>query len=326
LAFRVIEYRQLIQILAMFLLVQFAGLLLATQIFTGTTFNEVTGIQTISSSFNVLFYIAYIVVFSVIIVLIFKVYKGNKLFLIMEGAVVFVSSFIVFLISLSALQGTAFQNLYGNGSLTILVASAALALGLVLAKYKWPQLRNTTAIIASVGVGVILGISFSFVAALIFMVLLSAYDYIAVFVTKHMIALGDMAMNNNLSFLIMVNEVEALPITSLSSQQKKEYAKMTKDGHPKSAIHKAIDKDMVPFSARTALGTGDLAMPLMLAIAAYKVNLNFILSFVIIIGAFFGLVLTMLILRKYKRALPAIPPIFFGIIVALATYFLIVRI
>ena len=77
----------------------------------------------------------------------------------------------------------------------------------------------------------------------------------------------------------------------------------------------------MPVAARTALGTGDLAMPLMLAIAAYKVNLNFVLSFVIIIGALLGLILTMFILRKYKRALPAIPPLLFGIVVVMAAYF-----
>ena len=85
-------------------------------------------------------------------------------------------------------------------------------------------------------------------------------------------------------------------------------------------IRNLVDNNMAPYMARTALGTGDLAMPLMLAIAAYKVNLNFVLSFVIIIGAFFGLMLTMLILRKYKRALPAIPPILFGIGAAVLFY------
>lgn len=78
---------------------------------------------------------------------------------------------------------------------------------------------------------------------------------------------------------------------------------------------------MAPISARMALGTGDLAMPLMLAIAAYKVNLNFTLSFVITLGAIFGLIITMLILRRYKRALPAIPPILLGIAIAMLAYF-----
>ena len=118
-----------------------------------------------------------------------------------------------------------------------------------------------------------------------------------------------------------------MPVSSLSASQKKEYAQdkkqMIKSG---GFAAKIADSNMAPFAARTALGTGDLAMPLMLAIAAYKVNLDFVLPFVIIIGAFFGLVLTMLILRKYKRALPAIPPILFGIGVAVLAYFIIVHI
>lgn len=322
LALRVIEYRQLIQIIAMFLIVQFAGLLLATQIFTGTTFMQVQGAQEISSTFNVLFYLAYIVIFSVIIILIMKIYKGDKLFLILEGAVVFVASFIVFLVSFSALEGAAFSSLFGNTSIVVFAIAVICAIVLVILKYKNPRLRNVTAIIASVGVGLVLGVSFSFLAAFVFMIILAVYDFIAVFITKHMIALGNMAVEKNLSFLIMVNEVEAIPVNSLNKKEKKEYdqskSELKKQG---GIVTKIVNSDMVPVAARTALGTGDLAMPLMLAIAAYKVHLNFVLSFVIIIGALFGLILTMGILRKYKRALPAIPPILFGIAVALLVYF-----
>ena len=322
LTLRVIEYRQLIQILAMFLIVQFFGLLLATQIYTGATFEQIQGVQTISSSLNALFYLAYIVVFSVILLLIMKVYKGNKLFLLLEIAVVFSASFIVFLVSISALVGTAFSNLFGNSSNFVLILAALLALALVVLKYKIPKLRNVTAIIASVGVGVVLGVSFSFLAAFIFMIILAVYDFVAVFITKHMIALGNMAIENNLSFLIMVNELEAVPLSSLNAKERKEYAESKTELKKQGGIMaKVMDSNMVPVAARTALGTGDLAMPLMLAIAAYKVNLNFVLSFVIIIGALLGLILTMFILRKYKRALPAIPPLLFGIVVAMAAYF-----
>ena len=326
-ALRVIEYRQLIQILAMFLVVQFAGLLLATQVFTGTTYQQVTGVQTISTSLNALFYIAYIVIFSVIIILIFKVYKGDKLFLLLEGAVVFVASFIVFLVAISALIGNAFMNLYSTSTLPVLALAGLLAAGLVFAKYKRPRLRNVTAMIASVGVGLVLGLSFSFIAAIVFMVILAIYDFIAVFITKHMIALGNMAIDKNLSFLVMVNEVEAFPVSSLTAVQRREYEgskKALKKQHA-GIVGKLVDSNMVPFTARTALGTGDLAMPLMLAIAAYKVNLNFILSLTITLGALFGLIITMLILRRYKRALPAIPPLLFGIAVALLLYFVAIH-
>lgn len=324
-----IEYRQLIQILAMFMIVQFFGLLLATQVFNGLTSQQVSGTQTITTSVNVIFIIAYMVVFAVILIFIMKIYKGKSLFLILEGAVVFVASLFVFLVILGILQGngSAFSNLFGNLSIPVFALAILLSFGLIAAKYKFPKLRNVTAIIASVGVGLVLGISFSFLAALIFMVLLAIYDFIAVFITKHMIALGNMAIENNLSLLVMVNEVEAVPLSSLNKSEKREYEKSKKELKRQGGIlDKIIRSDMVPVAARTALGTGDLAIPLMLAISAYKVHYDFVLPFVVIIGAIFGLILTLFILRRFRRALPAIPPLLFGILVALGVYFLVIAI
>ncbi len=326
-ALRVIEYRQLIQILSMFVLVQFAGLLLATQIFTGATFQQVQGVQAVSSGFDALFYIAYIIIFTVILLIIFKVYKGDKLFMLLDAAVVLVASFIVFLVSISAFQGAAFASLFGTGANAAIIAAGILAIILVVAKYKIPRLRNTTAIISSIGVGLIIGVSFGFIVAFVFMVILAVYDFIAVFITKHMITMGNVAIEKNLSFLIMVNEVEAVPVSSLSSKDRDEFKKSKKNMEKQGGmIKELVDSNMAPISARMALGTGDLAMPLMLAIAAYKVSLNFILSFVVILGATLGLIITMFILRRYKRALPAIPPILFGIIIALAAYFAIMAV
>jgi len=321
LALRVIEYRQLAQILAIFLLVQFAGLLLATQIFTGAVSIQIQSVQIATTSYNALFYIAYIIVVTAVLLIIFKIYKGDKLFVILEGGVIFLASFIMFLIAISAVQGNALAGVYGNVSPLVIAAAAGLALILVIAKWKNPRLRNLTAIIASIGTGIILGVTFNFAAALVFMAVLAVYDFIAVFVTKHMVALGNMAVEKNLSFLVMVNEIEAVPERLLTKAQKKEFEKSKHEiGKQGSFLKSLVHQNMVPMAARTALGTGDLATPLMLAIAAYKVNLNFILSFVVIVGAALGLVLTMVILRRYKRALPAIPPLLFGIGVALIAY------
>lgn len=307
------------------MIVQFAGLLLATQLYSGISYQQVQGSQTVSSSVNVFFILAYVIVVAVVMLFILKVYKGRKLFIIFEGVVIFVASLFVFFIIAGIIQGPgqAFSNIFGNISLVALVASVVAAVALIIAKNKIPRLRNFTAMFSSVGVGLVLGLSFSFLAALVFMVILAIYDFIAVFITKHMIALGNMAIENNLALLVMVNEVEAVPLSSLSSTERKEYNLSKNEIKKQGGIAAMVaNNDMVPVASRAALGTGDLAIPLMLAVAAYKVHFNFVLPFVIVFGAIFGLVLTLFILRKYKRALPAIPPLLFGILVALAVFFL----
>ncbi len=326
-ALRVIETRQLIQIFIMFMIVQFFGLFLATQVFSGATYSQIASAQVVSSPTGALFYIAYIVLFSVVLIFLLKIYKGDKLFIILEGVIIFIASFFVFLILFSIVNDATLFIIYGNPITTSFILGIIFAIALVIAKNKMPKLRNTAAIIASVGVGVVLGISFGFFVALAFMAILAVYDFIAVFITKHMITMAKAVSNRNLAFLIGVNEVEALPESKFSKQELQEYEKERKELEKKSSIFTKLYKEhMVPVAARIELGTGDLAVPLMVAISAYKLSLNFILSFFIIFGAVFGLFLTAVILRKYKRALPAIPPLLFGVVIGIVSYIAIFNI
>ena len=59
-AFKVIEYRQLIQILAIFMLVQFFGLLLATVEFNGAPATQVVSDVTFNNTTSIIFLIGYI--------------------------------------------------------------------------------------------------------------------------------------------------------------------------------------------------------------------------------------------------------------------------
>jgi presenilin-like A22 family membrane protease len=322
LAARVIEYRQLAYIISMFMIVQFLGLALASQIYSGVTYEMVTGAQVSTGYIGSLFYIAFVIVFSVFIVLIFRWYKGDAVYKILDAAVVISASFVFFLVIVSSFSGSAFNALFGEGvPIQIFILSAVLAVALAVAKMIMPRLRNVTAMVASVGVGVLLGVSFGFFAAMTFMVVLAVYDFVAVFVTKHMIALGNMAVTKNLSMMIMASEYKAVPVSSFDREEKAEYLKSKKEierqGRPFKSL---ISEDMVPVAARTALGTGDLAVPLMIAVSAYKVYLNFTLSLVVVLGSILGLVITMLVLKRYRKALPAIPFLLFGIAVALGAF------
>jgi presenilin-like A22 family membrane protease len=323
---RVIELRQYLQILTMFMLVQFAGLLLATQVFNGVAYEQVTSVQEVSTySSNLIFYIAYIIILSIILLFVFKVYRGKRLFTVFEAVVVFIPAFYVFLICLSALSGSAYSALFNGTNGYAYVAALVLAALLIIAKNKMPGLRNVTALIASVGVGLILGILFGFEAAYAFMAILAVYDFIAVFITKHMVALADVAINNNLSLMVMVDEAKAVPLSSLSEKEKEEYMKEKHMLEKHAGLARELAKsNMVPVAARSALGTGDLAVPLMVAVAAYKINISFIPSLVVVAGSIVGVLLNMMVLSRYKRALPAIPLLLFGISAALAVYFLII--
>ena len=320
-ALRVIENRQLLQILVMFMIVQFSGLFLAAEVFSGATYAQVQSVQVVSSPSGALLLIAYIIAFTAGIVLLLRIYKGDRLFLVLEGAVLFISSFFVFLILFGIVDSTVLFYAYGTAVTVNFVAAAGAAAALVAAKNKWQRLRNTAAIIASIGVGVVLGISFGFYAAFIFMMILALYDFIAVFVTKHMVSMAKAMSGRNLAFLIGVNEVEALPQSRFSKRELEEYERDRKEVEKRSKVFSKLYREgLVPVAARVELGTGDLAVPLMVAVAAYKLSLNFLLSFFIVFGAVLGLVVTTMILRRYNRALPAIPPLLFGIVLSMLAY------
>jgi presenilin-like A22 family membrane protease len=314
----------MLNIFVMFMIVQFSGLLLATMVFSGSTFSEVSSTHVVSSAENALFYIVYIVIFALIIIFVSKVYRGNKLFLVFEGAVLFLTSFFVFLILVSYFTSGVQAAFYGNGLTVGLVVAAVLALALVVAKNRIPKLRNTAAIIASMGVGVVLGVSFSFLAAMVFMMILAVYDFVAVFITKHMITLANAVTERNLAFFIGASEIEALPQSDFSKADIRKYEKMRTNAEKKiPQIGDLTRKKLIPVEVPVMLGTGDLGVPLMVSVSAYSVTLNFMLSFFITLGSIFGLIITMYILVKAKRALPAIPPLLLGILIFLGFYLLL---
>lgn len=315
-----IEYIQDIRIVAMFLIVQFLGLLLAAQIYSVSTFTQVSPAQAFSSASGVLIYVIYIAFIGVIVAIILKYYKGRRLFILLEAYVIFVSSFVVFLVVIGTITGTLASDLYGNGLPQYTVLVLILSAAMVLAKNKWPKLRNSAAIIASVGVGLVLGVSFTFVEMIILMTLLAIYDYIAVFITKHMVTMGNAMVNMNLAFLVGSGGVEAVPRSSLSKAELEAYKKqgrIFKSGSP--TMSEIKNRNLVPIFTRRELGTGDLAIPLAVAVSAQ----NLYLSFFVILGSTLGLVITMMILRKYKRALPAIPPLLFGVLLGVGVYLLL---
>lgn len=321
---RALAFRQNLKILSMFLVTQFLGLILAAEVYNGAQVVQETGVQAGQSISYALSYIAAIIIFTGVLVLIIRHFKTNKIFIFIEALAVGGASFIVFLIVLSVITNNVQNELYGNGSTMLELLALLMAAGLILAKNKWPRLRNATSIIASAGLGLIIGINLSFTAVYVFMIILAIYDFIAVFITKHMVTMGNAMYNMNLAFLVGTNDAEALPRHRLSREELGKLTPHRAAFEKQGSLLKDLDRQkLVPMVARRALGNGDLAVPLMAAVSAYRISWSFVPSLVVVVGATAGLIATFMILNRYKRALPAIPPLFIGITLAMLVYLFI---
>ncbi|MCD6230150.1 MAG: hypothetical protein J7K00_05140 [Candidatus Diapherotrites archaeon] len=168
------------------------------------------------------------------------------------------------------------------------IALAGLVLVLKTVK-KTIATKNMSAVLAIAGVGGILGASLGVLPAIVFLLILSLYDIIAVFFTKHMVEMAKSIIANDMAFTL------SFPV--------------------KNRIFE--------------LGTGDLVMPLIFAAAVLNapqstfinfgtvaVSTSLIKALFVCFGALSGLVVVInLVERKKGRMLPALPPIVAGALV-----------
>jgi presenilin-like A22 family membrane protease len=205
--------------------------------------------------------IVYILVLTGALLLVITIVKTDLVFKIMEALAVFATSFIVF------------GSFLNNISIVL-----ALSLAFIVARMIWREhllLRNVAAIISSAAVGALIGVSLGIIPILIFMVLLSVYDFIAVFKTKHMVTLAKSMTQSNVSFTY------AIPT--------------------KKHVYQ--------------LGTGDMVVPLAFAASVlhstpstYEGLLVFAPAIVVLIASLMGLIITLdYASQKKGRALPALP-------------------
>jgi presenilin-like A22 family membrane protease len=312
---RRIEFRQQFDILILFMIVQFGGLLVASLVYTTTPItyiNSSSQSSEINTPQQALWFFAYFIIATLIILLAFKLYHGDILFRLFEAFVIVVPSFFVFAIVIGYL--------FPNANISIVsFAALAMAIALIVAKNKYSWSKNAVVIIASIGVGLVLGIDFSFGIAYLLVLIIAAYDYIAVFVTKHMLTLAKVVSSKDLAFLIASTDIEVIPKGFFTKKEAKKYEEYKKEikkvNNP--IIKKLIQKGKLPLISQVQLGAGDLGIPLMLAISSYKIGYNYFLPIAVIIGGSIGMLFTMYIQKKYLVPLPAIPPLFSFMSIAL---------
>jgi len=237
---------------------------------------------------NALFFLGYILVGAVAIILAARYYKGMLMFQLLEAMVIFSASSIVFFaIALSL----------GVDFLSALALGTVLGILLAAAKFVWQSVKNTAAIISSAGVGAIFGFSLGFLPATIFVILLSIYDYVAVFKTRHMVEMARELSTRQLSFAVTAKNVPARK--------------------PKESVEVYVARANQE-GERLDLGTGDLSVPAMMSVSAYTLGPNgLVYSLAVAAGSTIALYALLKFVSKEKVFLPALPPICLGGMAAL---------
>jgi presenilin-like A22 family membrane protease len=157
--------------------------------------------------------------------------------------------------------------------------------------------QNLLIIFSLAGIGASLGLSLKPESVILILIVLSVYDVIAVYKTKHMVKIAkDMIEAGTILGLVFPFE----PIGLLRS------TKEIKPGEGKFLV----------------LGGGDVALPLIFSVSLIKIGIwkSFLVAFFSLLGLFANFLL--FIFQKERRAIPALPLISLFSIVG---YFIVSR-
>jgi len=299
--------KSIIVIILIFLIIQILGLYIGNkyiQLIDEQVLSQPEVIPGVSSeSPNVSYFLfIYMMVVTALILFIIKVKKSVLRGL--EAFVIFVPSWTI---TFPFLIPFPIQNMWNNfieymlsplgsiGYILFFVLSLDFLFALILTVWKFlrPTIfsQNVAAIISGSGVGALLGMSLGIAPCIIFMMILSVYDFVSVFITKHMVSMAKAITERPMAFTI------AAP-----HEFKKAKYVQTKNAKQKVHIFQ--------------LGLGDIIIPLMFSVSIMN-RFTIFNSIAAVIGSLIALiVLTMIITRK-PMALPALPFVCTG---ALAGY------
>jgi len=250
------------QLIIIFLITQFLGLYVANALIQEEI--HVSGIVSDNPEdlANPLGLIVYILIVTAILLIAIKYFKSLLLIKIMEVLAVFGTSFIVF--------GAIFSDAVPALALIAIVTGARIFFRKNL------LMRNVASIVSAAGAGSLIGISMGVMPVLLFIALLSVYDLIAVFKTKHMITLAKSVTKENMAFTV------AMPTKKHQFE----------------------------------LGVGDLVIPMVFSVSVLKATnpslvfpWNFFPAAAILLASLLGLLWTIdFISKRIGTALPALPP------------------
>ena len=219
-----------------------------------------------NSIWNAVFIVGYIIFFTIVILVLKKFFKSGNFLFLFEIMALFSGISLVFSLILSS------------------VFSYIVTTYLLILKYSFKKetiytkwYNNLLLGIAISGAATVIGLSLGIIPVIVLLVLLSIYDLVAVFYTKHMVTLANMIIKKKVSLIFVI------------PSKKREYK----------------------------LGGGDIVIPAVISVCLFSLLLKtstFLFSlmavFFVWLASIVGLVITFYILEKYKKkikALPALP-------------------
>lgn len=257
------------QIMLMFLAAQLMGLYAGAFIIEDAKSNEVVQYLMVREAGpETIPWFVFAVLFGALLFIVLSKLNIKILFTLLEIAVVSTTSSIFFYSLIKPFLYATLESMF---------IAALIGIALAISKQFIPSLKNAAALISSAGAGAVFGFTFGFLAAMIFLLILAIYDYLAVYKTKHMVEMAGQIIKRNMAFTITASE--KLP-----------------SGKP----------------SRLDLGTGDLSLPIMAEVSAYSISPA--LSLFALAGALCGALFVLFIAWKRKTILPALPPIAAGIL------------
>lgn len=250
------------QILGIYIASVLIGLDINTQLFSENVNDISNGV-----------YLFFLILFMTgIILIILKLKKKSNFLWIIEGISVFATGIIFF--------GAFFPN---DDLIALILTLILMTIRYLNKENLW--IKNIVSVIAISAAGALIGISIGVIPVLLFILILSVYDLIAVFKTKHMVTLGSAVIKKNFAFTVSIPTKK----------------------------HKF------------ELGNGDLIIPLVVATSimanGFFLN-NYFVAALSLIASFVGLSLTIYILTTKKIPLPALPlqVLFIIIIIGLSLF------
>ena len=188
------NYWAILGIFALFLLIQVLSIVLAVP-FLEEGFQAFEDPEAISNSF---LYLAYILIFTVFILIILKFKQKWVLYLVILGIILFTIYFALDLV---------FSNPFITIGITALI-------GLILYKFSEWYVIDAVGVAVGASATALFGISLGVVPVIVLMVVLAVYDFISVYKTKHMLTLAEGVLDMKLPIFLVVPKVASFSIRS----------------------------------------------------------------------------------------------------------------